>query len=107
MLDGPRCVKERSATDMDALAYLHTASLSQPFNETWFRIYNYLFTKLFPELAEAVLGKDAVKELNYYEREELDRLKKWLFREAMKAVKERGRGQAQRSDAAGKLSEVV
>ena len=61
-LEGPRCVKKRSATDMDALAYLHTASLSQPFNQTWFRIYNYLFTKLFPELAEAVLGKDAVKE---------------------------------------------
>jgi len=86
-LEGPRCVEERLATDMDALAYLHTACLSQPFNQTWYRIYNYLFTKLFPELAEAVLGAEAVRELSDYERWELDGLKRWLYRKAMEAVK--------------------
>ena len=82
-----KCVEEEKATEFDALIYLHTASLSVPFSERWFRIYVYLFRKYFPEHAK-VIELPEVK-LTELEKEELDRLRSWIYKQQIKYLRER------------------
>ena len=41
-----------TATDEEAMLYLYTASLAQPFSHESYNIYTYLFKKFFPEQAK-------------------------------------------------------
>jgi hypothetical protein len=88
MLNSLQCVRDEIATEFDALIYLHTASLSVPFNTTWFNIYVYLFRKFFPEHAK-VINLPEVESLDAYETSQLNDLRKWIFRQQMKNLKER------------------
>ncbi len=74
-----------TATDEEAMVYLHTASLAVPFSREWFNIYSHLFCKCFPEQAK-VIGND-VKELDTTEKMELEGLKAWIFQRQRTTVK--------------------
>jgi len=87
MMQSMNCVTARLATEFDALVYLHTASLCVPFNTTWYNIYTYLFRKYFPMHAE-VVGIDT-DSLNDYEKYQLDQLRAWIFKQQIKAIKEK------------------
>jgi len=71
------------ATDYEAMIYLSTASLSAPLGNEWGRIFCWLFRKFYPDAAEQFGMKD---ELHDYERQELERLKEWIYRKQREAL---------------------
>jgi len=72
---------EETATDYEAMVYLHTASLAVPFSEDWYHIYSFVFSKYYPEQAKeiGVYGE----EITEIEQRELSRLKKWIYRQQL------------------------
>ena len=70
-----------TATDYEALVYLHTASLAAPLSEEWQNIYAYLFSKYHPKEARKIgVYRDELTEL---ERRKLADLKKWIYKRQM------------------------
>jgi len=70
-----------TATDYEAMVYLHTASLAVPFSEDWRNIYMYLFSKYYPTHAERIgVYKDKLTE---QEKRKLKDLKKWIYKQQM------------------------
>jgi len=75
------------ATDYEAMVYLHTVSLAQPLGETMRSIYFWLFRKFYPAQADTIgLPNPNLTEI---EHRELEKLKEWIFRMQMKAIKQR------------------
>ncbi|MCW4002651.1 MAG: hypothetical protein NWE95_01890 [Candidatus Bathyarchaeota archaeon] len=71
-----------TATDYEAMIYLHTASLSVPFSERWYHIYSYLFSKYHPEQAKTI-GVYS-EQISEQEQHALSRLKKWIYRQQLR-----------------------
>lgn len=80
-----RIMKERlsdllseTATDYEAMIYLHTASLAASLPEEWRNIYAYLFSKYHPKEAERIgVYRDKLTEV---EKRKLEDLKKWIYK---------------------------
>jgi hypothetical protein len=66
-----------TATDYEAMIYLHTASLATPLSTEMTNIYSYLFSKYHSEQAKGI-GVYAEK-ITEQEQRELLRLKKWIY----------------------------
>lgn len=88
ILNSLQCVNDKIATEFDALVFLYTASLCVPFNTTWFNIYIYLFRKFFPQHAK-VIDLPEVESLDPYEVAKLTDLRRWIFKQQMKNLKQR------------------
>ena len=72
---------DETATDYEAMVYLHTASLAVPFNEEWYHIYSFLFSKYHSEQAKRIgVYREKIAE---HERRELSKLKKWIHKQQM------------------------
>jgi len=70
-----------SATDYEAMVYLHTASLAVPFTEGWYHIYSFLFSKYHSEPAKGIgVYRDQITEV---EQRELSNLKKWIYQQQL------------------------
>ena len=83
------CVQNEIATEFDALIFLYTASLCVPFNTTWVNIYMYLFRKYLPSFADA--AKLPVVNLDAFEKSELEKLRKWIFKQQVKKLRKEKR----------------
>lgn len=66
-----------TATDMEAMVYLHTASLATPLGRDLEHVYSYLFSKYYPEPAKQI-GVYREK-MDENEQRELSKLKKWIY----------------------------
>lgn len=67
----------KTATDYEAMIYLHTASLATPLSREMQEIYSFLFSKHNAEKAKEIgVYKDRITEREQYE---LKRLKNWLY----------------------------
>jgi len=66
-----------TATDYEAMIYLHTASLATPLSREMQNIYSFLFSKYHSEQAKEI-GVYAEK-ITEQEQRELSRLKKWIY----------------------------
>ena len=72
-----------TATDYEAMVYLHTASLATPLSREMTDVYSYLFSKFHTEQAKKIeVYTDKITET---EERELSRLKKWIFQKQMKS----------------------
>jgi hypothetical protein len=68
-----------TATDYEAMIYLHTASLAVPFSEEWYNIYSFLFSKYHSEQAKAIgVYREKITE---QEQRELSRLRQWIYKQ--------------------------
>ena len=66
-----------TATDYEAMVYLHTASLATPLSREMTNVYSYLFSKYHSEQAEGIgIYLDKISEM---EQHELAKLKKWIY----------------------------
>jgi len=75
-----------TATDYEAMVYLHTASLALPLSQEWYNIYTFLFTKYHPEKAKEIgVHTERISEL---EQRELAQLKKWIYRQQTEVRRE-------------------
>jgi hypothetical protein len=76
----------KSATDSEAYAYLYTCSLADPMDETLCQIYIYLATKCMDRRSQNKMPAEmALYELTENQRQELDRLKCWIYEQRVKA----------------------
>jgi len=66
-----------TATDYEAMVYLHTASLATPLSREMTNVYSYLFSKYHTKHAKEIgVYKNNINEI---EEHELSRLKKWIY----------------------------
>ncbi len=66
-----------TATDLEAMVYLHTASLATPLGHEIVNVYSYLFSKYYPKQAKDI--GNYTDKLDAAEQRELDKLKKWIY----------------------------
>jgi hypothetical protein len=84
--------EEMTGTDAEACAYLMTVSLTQPLDSDWTQIYLYIAGKTYTRWGKNELPADVrVDSLNYYQLDELKRLKCWLYERRVQARQERQR----------------
>jgi hypothetical protein len=74
--------KSETGTDMEAMVYLHTASLAAPLSGEMVNVYSYLFTKYYPKEAKGI-GVYCEKMDDSAQRE-LTKLKDWIYKKQMK-----------------------
>lgn len=75
-------------SDFEAALYISSWTLSAPPSEHWFRLYMHLFKKCFPNQTEIF---EDVREPDRWELEDLERLKVWIFKQQMQAIKDRSK----------------
>lgn len=78
----------KTASDLEALLYFNTASMAGPFSSQGYRTYfhlmhNYLRSKGWTFDTALPFLKD-YPTLSEYDRQELDRLKRWIFQQQKK-----------------------
>ena len=79
-----------TGTDAEAVAYLYTASLTAPFDESWTQIYLYVAGKEYTTKGGNPMPEDIkVEKLTDYQQGELNELKDWIYRERIKIRKQR------------------
>ena len=70
-------VSSDTATDYEAMVYLHTASLALPLGRELENVYSFLFSKYYPKPAKEI-GMYTEK-MDETGQRELTKLKKWIY----------------------------
>jgi hypothetical protein len=86
--------KRKTASDLEAMTYLSTASMAAPLNNQYYRIYFYLTQKYLKSKGWKKHDKNMKflkehKTLSEYDKRELNRLKIWIFKKQKKELAER------------------
>jgi hypothetical protein len=74
-------------TEYEAMVYVSTATLAHPPSHDWFTIYMWLFNRWNPELAKENDLLPDRPELNINQREDLARLRRWIYGQQMEHMK--------------------
>lgn len=82
--------RNKVASEYETMLYLSSASLAAPMSHDWGQVYLYLFTRCMGELAKEI--GDEVTELNVNQREDLARLRRWIFRQQTEHLKRKLKG---------------
>jgi hypothetical protein len=88
--------KRKTASDVEVVAYLSSASLAFPLSEEWIRIYlylarNYFKAKGWKKFDGSMSFLNEYKSLREDDKRELQRLKDWIFEQQKKDLAERQR----------------
>jgi hypothetical protein len=89
--------KRKTASDLEAMAYLHTASLATPLSDDMARIYFHLFRKYLTKKGwrkfkgTGLAFLDQYKRLEPNEERELKKLKDWIYQTQQRDLEERRR----------------
>ncbi len=70
---------EGMCTEYEAMLYISTATLTAPPSHNWLNIYMWLFNRCMPEAAKANDLASPAK-LEGSEAEDLERLRRWIFK---------------------------
>jgi len=105
--------EEMTGTDAEACAYLNTASLTQPMDHDWTKIYLYIAGKTYEKWRTKESGVTMpedirVESLNDEQMRDLNRLKAWLYHKRITVRLERDRAerrQKKEEEAAGRKQE--
>ncbi len=86
--------RRKTASDLEAMAYLNTISMAAPMSEQWCRIYFHLTYKYLKKKGwkkfEGTMGfLTKHRTLNEHDKRELEKLKAWIFKEQQKDLAER------------------
>ncbi|MFH1560701.1 MAG: hypothetical protein ABID84_04765 [Chloroflexota bacterium] len=85
---------QQECTEFEAMLYVSSTSLAHPLSHEWAEVYFWLFRRWKPEAADAIdVGS---KELDLQEREEITRLRRWIFKGQMLHLKETGKTSSQK-----------
>ena len=96
--------EEMTGTDAEACAYLYTASLTQPMDHDWTKIYLYIATKVYEkwrtkESGVTMPGDIRVDSLDDDQMADLNRLKDWIYKRRVQARLERDRAERRQKKA--------
>lgn len=83
---------EMKACDAEVCAYLFTASLTAPLSSDWTQIYLYIAGKAMAQWKKIEMPEDIkVEEINSYQMDKLNNLKRWIYDTRVKHRKEKAR----------------
>ena len=86
--------EEPTGTNAEACAYLMTLSLTQPIDSDWTQIYLYIAGQVYKWWNKGDMPADIVVDtISDYQTGELNRLKAWLYRQRIKARREKDRAE--------------
>lgn len=91
--------EEEVATDAEALAYMYPRALEAPLDSDWTEIYLYLGTQVVRHNIPDDIRKDSLSD---YQMGLLMELKRWIYRQRVKAREERGRAERRKAKAEAK-----
>ena len=96
--------EEMTGTDAEACAYLYTASLTQPMDHDWTKIYLYIATKVYEKWRTKESGVTMpddirVDSLDDDQMADLNRLKDWIYKRRVQARLERDRAERRQKKA--------
>lgn len=77
----------RQCTEYEAMLYLSTASLEAPLPRGWAELYFWLFSRWNPQAASE--NDIPSPELDRSQREDLARLRRWIFTRQMERIRQR------------------
>ena len=86
MLHQKEIFEQKQVSDYSAMLYVSFLSLEHPLTHEYVNIYEYLFSKFFD--IEKILCKKAPV-LEDLEKQELAKLKSWIFKKQIEHLKER------------------
>lgn len=78
---------EGQCTEFEAMLYVSSVSLAHPLPRSWANIYFWLFRRWSPEAADQVEVPGG--DLDPHEREELAKVRRWIFKRQMLHLRER------------------
>lgn len=92
------------ASELECLAYLSNASLVAPMHNEWVDIYFYIFTRVMKQKGKEVPADLVKEEISDYQKGLLREFREWLWKQRVKARKERKAGERAeaRAEAAAK-----
>jgi len=89
--------EEPTGTDAEACAYLYTTSFAAPLDSDWVQIYLYVSGKTCSHWGSRKIPPDiAVDSLNDWQRNQLERLKAWLYQRRVQERINRDRAERRR-----------
>jgi len=82
-------LEKEMCTEFEAMLYISSATLSHPMSHDWYVVYGWLFKRCKPE--HDIFDEHEIPEqLNKYpQQEDLDRLRRWIYRSQMNHLKTR------------------
>lgn len=83
--------EEKTATNIETMWYLSTASLVAPLGQSWYRFYLKLFREWCINVNKELPGfaKEEIV-LEKFEEYELKRLRNWLYKKSVEGLKQGG-----------------
>lgn len=85
--------EEQVCTELEAMLYISSATLVAPPSHDWFQIYMWLFHRWKPEMAEQMDLKPDHPELDMNQKEDLARLRSWIFRKQQEHLRQKMKGE--------------
>jgi len=86
-----KCFDEKMCTLYDAMCYLNTASMENPFTHEWYKIYMHTFREAAPDMWKQLIAGDKwiEKDAELYENEvdSLNRLRSWIYKKQVDHIK--------------------
>ena len=87
-------VETERCTEFEAMLYISTATLVHPPSHDWSQIYFWLFSHWNRELAKEIDVQPARPELNSSQKEDLARLRHWIYRTQVDHLKAKQKGES-------------
>jgi len=85
---------EMTGTGAECCAYLYTATLTNPVDHDWTQIYLYIASQTYRRWGKNEMPSDiAVDSINDYQRQDLNRLKDWLYHKRIQVRLDRDRAE--------------
>ncbi len=85
-LAGTKEIDKQRCTDYEAMLYMHTASLMNPFSHSWYKLYLHTFSKFYD--INMILDKDEKLEKIYdNEMQDLNHLKSWIYKRQIDRIR--------------------
>lgn len=98
---------EATATDLEAMAYLFTASLTFPLSRDWAEIYMAVFRKEMRRHGTEVPGDFPDPQLSDYQKGMLNHLKRWIYDKRVQARKAKMRGEKIKSESISDIGRAM
>jgi hypothetical protein len=83
--------ENQMCTEFEAMLYLSTASMANPISHDWVETYGWLFRRWNPEAGQDSWGEARDPGLAPGQVEQLNRLRRWIYRQQVNRLKARQR----------------
>ena len=83
--------RDSVCSEFEAMVYLSTATMIGPISHDWGQVYMWLFQRWKPDLSKELDVLPDRPELNQNQRDDLTQLRRWIFEQQVRRLKQKGR----------------